>query len=62
MDTFHFEATTREGNIVTDTIEAANERSAIDRIQDMGFFPLKVNRAVDHEGVLNRFLSTIQAG
>jgi general secretion pathway protein F len=60
MDTYRFEATTRKGNIVTDTIEAANERSAIDRIQDMGFFPIKVTRAVDNEGVLNRFLSTIQ--
>ena len=60
MDTYRFEATTRKGNIVTDTIEAANERSAIDRIQDMGFFPIKVTRAVDNEGVVNRFLSTIQ--
>ncbi len=62
MDTYRFEATTRKGNIVTDTIEAANERSAIDRIQDMGFFPIKVTRAVDNEGVLNRFLSTIRGG
>jgi len=61
MDTFHFEATTRDGNIVTDTIEAVNERSAIDRIQDMGFFPIKVSRAVESEGVLSRILSTIQS-
>jgi len=60
MDTFRYEATTREGNIVNDTIEAANERAAIDRIQDMGYFPLKVKRAVDQEGALSRFLSTIQ--
>jgi general secretion pathway protein F len=60
MDTFRYEATTREGNIVNDTIEAANERAAIDRIQDMGYFPLKVKRAVDQEGSLSRFLSTIQ--
>jgi len=60
MDTFRFEATTREGNIVNDTIEAANERSAVERIQDMGYFPLKVSRAVDQEGALSRFLSTIQ--
>jgi len=60
MDTFRFEATTREGNIVNDTIEAANERSAIDRIQEMGYFPLNVKRAVDQEGSLSRFLSTIQ--
>jgi general secretion pathway protein F len=60
MDTYRFEATTREGNIVNDTIEAANERSAIDRIQEMGYFPLKVSRAVDQEGALSRFLSTIQ--
>lgn len=60
MDTFRFEATTREGNIVTDTIEAANERSAVDRIQDMGYFPLKVNRAVEQEGIFSRLLSIIQ--
>jgi len=60
MDTFRFEATTRDGNIVTDTIEAANERSAIDRIQDMGYFPLKVHRSVEQEGLLSRLLSTIQ--
>ncbi len=61
MDTFNFEATTREGTIVNDTIEAANERSAISRIQDMGYFPLKVNRAVDDEGGLGRFLSTLRS-
>jgi type II secretion system protein F len=60
MDTFRFEATTRDGNIVTDTIEAASERSAIDRIQDMGYFPLKVDRTVEQEGILNRLLSSIQ--
>ena len=60
MDTFHFEATTREGNIISDTIEATNERSAIDRIQDMGFFPIKVKREVDNKGVLSGFLSTIR--
>jgi type II secretory pathway component PulF len=60
METFHYEATTREGNIVTGSIEVVNESSAIDRLQDMGYFPLKVVRAIDREGGLTRVLSSLQ--
>lgn len=60
MDTFYYEATTKDGNIVTGTIEVANERSAIDRIQDMGYFPLKVNRAVDRVSIIQRLISSTQ--
>ena len=45
METYYYEATTRDGTIVNGTLEVANERSAIDRIQDMGYFPLKVNKS-----------------
>lgn len=60
MDTYYYEATTRDGKIVTGTLEVANERFAVDRIQDMGYFPIKVNKAVEREGALSRFLSSIQ--
>lgn len=60
METYNYEATTREGNIVTGTLEAANESLAVERIQDMGYFPLKVNKANESEGAVNRFLSSLQ--
>ncbi len=60
METYHYEATTREGNIVTGTLEVANERLAIDRIQDMGYFPLKISKAGEREGFVSRFLSSIR--
>ena len=36
MDTYNYEATTREGNIVTGSIEVASENLAVERIQEMG--------------------------
>ena len=60
METYNYEATTRDGNVVTGTLEVANESLAIDRIQDMGYFPLKVSKADDREGVVARFLSLLQ--
>jgi general secretion pathway protein F len=60
METYQYEATTREGNIVTGNIEVANERSAVERLQDMGYFPLKIVKSVEREGVLTRVLSSIQ--
>ncbi len=60
MEIYQYEATTREGNIVSGTIEVPNERSAIDRIQDMGYFPLKVSKAVEQESIISRLLSSAQ--
>ncbi len=60
METYYYEASTREGNIITGTIEVANERLAVDRIQDMGYFPLKVSRAVERENIISRFLSSVR--
>ncbi len=60
METYNYEATTREGKVVTGTLEVANEGLAIDRIQEMGYFPLKVKKAVDGEGSVTRFLSSLQ--
>ncbi|HDN94702.1 MAG TPA: type II secretion system F family protein, partial [Nitrospirae bacterium] len=49
METYNYEATTKDGNVVTGTLEVANESLAIDRIQDMGYFPMKVSKADDVE-------------
>jgi general secretion pathway protein F len=59
METYNYEATTRDGNVVTGTLEVANESLAIDRIQDMGYFPLKVKKADGSEGAVARFLSSL---
>ncbi len=45
METFSYEAATQTGSIVTGIIEAANEHSAVDRLQEKGYFPLKVSKA-----------------
>ena len=45
MESYTYEATTKEGNVMKGTIQAVSERFAIDQIQDMGYFPLKVSRA-----------------
>src|SRR4030067_716277 len=45
MESYTYEATTKEGNVMKGTIQAVSERFAIDQIQDMGYFPLNVNRA-----------------
>lgn len=60
METFYYEATTREGHVVTGTLEVANERLAVDRIQDMGYFPLKVDKLVKRENLVTRLLSSVQ--
>lgn len=60
METYKYEATTKDGNVVTGMLEVANESQAIDRIQDMGYYPLKVSKAENGEGVVARFLSSLQ--
>jgi general secretion pathway protein F len=62
VETFSYEATTSDGNIVTGTIEVANERSAVERIQDMGYYPLKIKKAVEGEGAIQRLLAFIEGG
>ncbi len=60
METYYYEATNKEGSIVTGTIEVANEQLAVDRIQDMGYFPLQVSRAIERESIVNRLLSFVR--
>jgi len=49
METYSYEATTREGSIITGTIQALNERIAVDQLQDNGYFPLKINKTSERK-------------
>jgi general secretion pathway protein F len=62
VEIFTYEATTREGNIITGTIEVASERLAIDRIQEMGYFPLKIQKRVEGESLFQRVLLMLEGG
>ena len=59
METFHYEASTKDGSIVSGTLEVASERAAVDRIQDMGYFPLKINKAGAGSNTISRFITSI---
>ncbi len=59
METYLYEATTKEGSVVTGTIDAVNERFAVDRLQEKGYFPLKINRAEEHKTFVSRLLSSL---
>jgi general secretion pathway protein F len=50
VEIFSYEAATKEGDVVAGDIEAANERTAVDRLQEMGFFPLKLSKAGKDNG------------
>lgn len=47
---------------MTGSIDVPSERSAIDRLQDMGYFPLKVIKAADRESFLERISLSLQGG
>ena len=49
MPVFSYKATTIEGAIVEGVIEATDEKSAIDRLKNTGYIPLKI--AAPREGV-----------
>lgn len=61
MEIYSYEATTKEGNIITGNIQAANERLAIDHIQNMGYFPLKVSKVGGHKVSVPDFLPFMRA-
>ncbi len=56
METYSYEAATNEGNIVTGTIDAENEKLAVDRIQERGFFPLKIYKAKEQKEFFENIL------
>jgi general secretion pathway protein F len=51
METYSYEATTKDGNIVTGVIQASNEHLAVDQLQDRGYFPLKVVKVRERKGL-----------
>jgi type II secretory pathway component PulF len=53
MPVFSYRATTIEGAIVEGVIEATDEKSAIDRLKNTGYIPLKI--AAPKEGVKGHF-------
>jgi len=53
MPVFSYRATTIEGAIVEGVIEATDEKSAIDRLKNTGYIPLKI--AAPREGAKRRF-------
>jgi len=60
METYSYKATTKEGDIITGTIEASNERIAVDRIQEMGYFPLMVSKAIERKDIIYNFISSLK--
>lgn len=64
METYSFDAATKEGREIKGKIEAADERTAVQRIQEMGYFPFRVDRVKDtHAGaILSKFLSPVRSG
>jgi len=59
METYSYEAATKEGSIITGTIQALNERLAVDQLQNNGYFPLKINRTVDRKTFNLSFLPLV---
>jgi general secretion pathway protein F len=57
METYSYEATTKEGSIVSGTIEAASERLAVDRLHEKGYFPLKVKKSEEQLSAITSLLS-----
>lgn len=61
METYSYEVTTREGGVMTGTIRASNERSAIEQLQDRGYFPLKVGKAEEKKSFDLTFLPFLRS-
>ncbi|MBC8413029.1 MAG: type II secretion system F family protein [Nitrospira sp.] len=62
MAIFSYQATTKDGGIISGTVEESSERAAIDRIQEMGHFPLKVKQASESESFFQRFSAYFEGG
>lgn len=53
MENYYYQASDRTGKIVTGTMEDNNERAIIDRLQDMGLYPMRVSKqAVEESGLV----------
>lgn len=60
MATFSYEATTRDGTVVNGTIDVANQRAAVDRLQEMGYYPLRIGRNDNQKNAVSELLASFQ--
>lgn len=60
MASFSYEATTRDGTVVNGTIDVVNQRAAVDRLQEMGYYPLRVGRKDEQKNAVSELLSSFQ--
>lgn len=49
METYRYQAVDRIGKVITGTMEDGDEKAIIDRLQEMGLFPMDVKREVAEE-------------
>ncbi|HDH00657.1 MAG TPA: type II secretion system protein GspF, partial [Nitrospirae bacterium] len=61
MESFSYEATTRDGSMVTGMIEADNRRLAVDMLQERGYYPLKVDKAAEQKSFISGLFESLQA-
>jgi general secretion pathway protein F len=54
VETYVYEAATKEGRVVAGTMEASSERLAVDRLQEMGYFPIRLNTGGTSGGFASR--------
>ncbi len=57
MSVYSYKAADISGKIVKGTLDAANEKSAADRLHDMGYIPIKISQAGNAAGQMNLRLS-----
>ena len=57
MSLYSYKATDISGKIVKGTLEAVNEQSAANRLQDMGYIPIKISHSGKEQHHLNHDLS-----
>jgi len=63
MGTYLYEASTRDGQIVKGKLDVIDERQAVERIHEMGYFPIKIKRAEEEKSeVLERISELIRPG
>ncbi len=60
MEAYTYEATTKDGDTVTGTIEAAHEHLAVDRLHNMGYFQLNVYKTEESKTFISSLLSPMQ--
>lgn len=63
MGTYLYEASTRDGQIVKGRLDVLDERQAVERIHEMGYFPIKIKRAEEEKSeFLERISELIRPG